>query len=119
MRAGRGMTPAYVGKTNKGFGQECFTPDKLGKYNRCLSTYKRGTPVLFLVTYPRRQGRQNNTHIGDLEVFLIQTGVAANPELLNVQNTKAADWNIIGVLRSGAGKPSAAAGAFRKLMSLD
>jgi hypothetical protein len=31
MRAGRGVTPTYVGKATKTFGQECFTADKLGK----------------------------------------------------------------------------------------
>ena len=119
IRAGRGMTPIYVGKTTKGFAQECFTPHKLEKYIQCLSDYKRGTPVLFFITFPKRQGRQNDNHLGDLERFLIQTGVAENPELLNVQNTKAADWNIIGVLRSRAGKPSISAQAFRRAMSLN
>ncbi len=36
MRAGRGITPTYVGKATKTFKQECFTPDKLGKCNETL-----------------------------------------------------------------------------------
>jgi hypothetical protein len=118
MRAGRGVTPVYVGKTRKNFGAECFEPHKLGKYNQCLADYERGTPILYLLVLPVKRGPRNEAHIKELESFLIQTGVAVNPDLLNVRGTKRADWGITGVLRSGKGRPSDAAAGFRGMMGL-
>ena len=118
MRAGRGITPVYVGKTNRRFLAECFTSDKLTKYNRCLVDYLRGTPVMFFVVLPKKRGVDNKAHIKELEEFLIQAGVAANPDLLNVKGTKKAEWSIIGVLRTGRGKPSQAASSFKNMMKL-
>jgi len=71
------------------------------------------------VVLPVKKGNPNATHIGDLEKFLIQTGLAANPELLNIKGTKAAEWGISGVLRGGKGKQSEAARDFKKFMKLD
>ncbi|MCZ6653866.1 MAG: hypothetical protein O7D91_12670 [Planctomycetota bacterium] len=118
MRAGRGMTPAYVGKATKGFGQECFTPHKLEKYNQCLVDYERGTPILFFLELPNRRGATNVKHVKELESFLVQIGVASNVDLLNVQGTRVAEWSITGVLRGGSGVPSRAAKEFKKLMNL-
>jgi hypothetical protein len=47
--------------------------------------------------------------IRELENFLIQTAVAINPDLLNVQGTKATQWSIHGVVRSAKGAPSQSA----------
>jgi len=93
-----------------------FTPHKLGKYNEGLVEYARGTPVLFLLTPPERRGPPNQGHINELEAFLIQTGVAANEDLLNVQGTGGADWTITGVLRAGQGRPSDSASLFKTMM---
>ncbi len=119
MRAGKGWTAAYVGKATKSFRQEVFAHHKLTRYQQFLVDYQKGTPVLFFVLLPIKKGKTNATHIGDLEKFLIQTGMAANPNLLNIQGTKAADWGINGVLRGGQGKPSKAAKDFRKIMKLE
>ena len=116
IRAGGGITPVYVGKTHGSFAEECFTPHKLGKYNEGLVEYARGTPVLFLLTPPERRGPPNQGHINELEAFLIQTGVAANEDLLNVQGTGGADWTITGVLRAGQGRPSDSASLFKTMM---
>jgi len=118
MRAGRGITPFYVGKACHTFEQECFAPDKINRYNEALVDYTRGSPVLFLVALPIRRGRRNSQAIGELEDFLIQNGVARNPDLLNVKGTRAPIWGIAGVVRSGGGRRSAEAEAFSRMMNI-
>jgi len=116
IRAGGGFTPGYVGKATKSFRQEVFAPHKLAKYQQFLADYIKGTPVLFFLLSPTKKGKPNTKHIANLEQFLIQEGVAANPQLLNVKGTQAEQWGIKGLLRSGQGKPSAAAREFKKIM---
>jgi len=94
MRASRGLTPGYVGIATKGFKGETFTPHKVSKYQQFLADYQKGTPVLFFVVAPRRKGAPNKDHMKQLEDFLIQVGVATNPNLLNVRGTKSAEWGI-------------------------
>lgn len=118
VRAGRGMTPTYVGKATKSFAQECFTADKLGKCNQTLVDYARGTLVMFLISAPAGRGRPAEKQIDLLEDFLIQVGVAANDDLLNVQGTKQEQWSLSGLVRSNQGRPSLAAIAFRAAMKL-
>ncbi len=118
MRAGKGYTPYYVGQATRTFKRELFQPHKLAKYQRALADYHRGTPVLLLVIAPRRKGKANTSHIGQLEDFLIQVAVAANPDLLNIQGTKQERWSIAGVLRSGQGKASNAATALKRALKL-
>lgn len=118
IRAGKGMTPGYVGKATKSFKQEIFEPHKLNKYHEVLVDYLKGTAVFFFIELPVKQGKPNASHIGELEKFLIQTGVAVNPDLVNVKDTKAAEWGIRGVLRSGAGKPSHPASEFKSMFKL-
>jgi len=112
------MSPIYVGEATKGFGQECFTNDKLLKYALGLATYDKGTPVLFFVASLQKKGRVNVKVIDDLEDFLIQNAKAKNPDIVNKKGTKEASWSIRGVVRGGHGKPSAAARAFRSMMGL-
>lgn len=118
IRAGKGWGVGYVGKATKSFKQEVFTDHKVRKYLRFLADYEKGTPVLFFVTHPLKKGATNSTHIGELEDFLIQAGVAANPNLLNIKGTKAEEWGIAGIRRGGKGKPSKAARDFKKLMKI-
>lgn len=118
MRAGRGIVPTYVGEATKGFKQEAFAPDKLGKCNETLVDYERGTLVVFFVVAPQGRGRPAEKQIGLVEAFLQQTGVAANPDLLNVRGTKQAQWSIRGVIRADRGRPSQSAAAFRSAMKL-
>lgn len=115
VRAGGGFSPGYVGKAGRTFRQECFAPHKLAKYQQFLADYGKGTPVLFLLAAEVKKGAPPLNHIQDLESFLIQLGVVANPDLLNVRGTKQAEWSIRGVLRS-QGKPSKAALQFRRMM---
>lgn len=118
-RAGRGITPVYVGRATKTFRQECFAQHKIGKLNTGLLHYKRGTLVLFLLAAERRRGKPNKRAVADLERFLIENALARNDSLLNIQHTKEEkEWCIAGVFRSGKGKPSAAATKFRKALGL-
>ena len=118
IRAGKGLTPTYVGKATRGFKQEAFSPHKLTKYQQSLADYQKGTPILFFVTAPSKKGAPNTAHIGELEKFLIQVALTANPYLLNVKGTKAEQWGIAGVLRGGKGKPSNDARQFKRLVKI-
>lgn len=118
IRAGKGFTPGYVGRATKSFRQEVFAPHKLSKYQQMLADYQRGTPVLFFLVAPMRKGKPNATHVSELEEFLIQVGVAANENLLNIRGTKEENWGVAGVLRSGIGKPSKGARQFKSMMKL-
>lgn len=109
MRAGRGITPDYVGKATRTFKQEVFTNDKLAKYQRSLADYRRGIPVLFFVISQQKVGKPNASIVKELEDYLIQTALSANEHLINVHGTPRERFCIMGVLRSGSGKPSNAA----------
>lgn len=120
VQAGKGIRPYYVGKAEKtSFERECFTVDKIEKYNRCLAD-RRGTPVMFFVALAGRRSKSAREDIAKLEEFLIQTAVTANPELLNKRGTKRPTWSITGVLgpEKGRGKPTDAAVKFRRSMKM-
>jgi len=118
IRAGKGITPIYVGKTARSFLREAFAVHKLEKYQRCLADYRKGTPLLFFLAAPSAKGATNQKVIGELEDFLIQTAISRNPRLLNVKGTKREEWSIAGVVRSGVGKPSQAAKALKRTLGL-
>ena len=115
IRAGRGMRPWYVGQATASFKQEVFAPDKLNKYDQCLRKIGKGSPIMFFVSYPTKQGATNRKHIDELETFLIQTAHVINKDLRNVHGKKEPMWSITGVTRSGKGKPSNSAVTFRNL----
>lgn len=118
IRAGKGFTPGYVGQATKSFKQEAFTHHKLTRYQQFLADRLKGTPVIFFVVAPQKAGATNTSHIGQLEDFLLQAGVAANPHLMNIKGTKLEEWSIAGVIRGGGGKPSQSAKDFRSLMKI-
>ncbi len=120
IRAGRGLTPGYVGKATKSFRQETFAHHKLTRYQQFLIEYKRGTPVIFFVVAPKKKGVPNGKRIVQLESFLLFRlfHVAANHDLLNIRGTKAERWSIVGVIRSSQGKPSASAQLFKQIMKI-
>lgn len=118
LRAGRGFTPLYVGKTMRTFEAECFTDHKLKHYNYALVDYDKGTPVMFFVVYPPKAGKPNAAEVADLEDFLIQVGRRVNPDLRNIKGAKEPTWGIKGVIRSGQGKANAAEKDFRTVFKL-
>jgi hypothetical protein len=118
IRAGRGFRPIYVGKAVKqSFGKECFATHKIGDhYNPALLDTLKGTPVLFFVALPTGRGKPNGKRVADLESFLIQLGVARNPDLSNVRGRSEKQWSIRGVVRGARGKPSASAIALKTML---
>lgn len=118
IRAGKGYAPIYVGKATKGFKQETFTPHKLSKYQQAMVDYSKATPVMFFIVYPRKKGPTNEKQIKKLEEFLIQTSVAANPDLMNIRGIKSQSWSIKGVLRSSKGPPTIDAKELKKTLNI-
>lgn len=118
MRAGRGFRPVYVGKAVKQtFSSECFAAHKTGEhYNPALLDTLKGTPVMFFVALPAGRGKPNAKRIADLESFLIQLGVARNPDLSNIRGRSEKQWSIRGVVRGKRGKPSASAAALKGML---
>ena len=117
MRSGGGITPAYVGKATKSFGQECFTSHKLGKCNEILADYSRGSLVLFL--FESAPGKRPPTYQIDLlENFLIQSALSVNDDLLNIKKTKQESWSIRGIIRSKGSKASKSAKAASSMLGL-
>ncbi len=118
VRAGKGYTPLYVGKTTKSFEKECFADHKLNHYHRALSEYGKGTPVIFFVYLDRPKGATNRKEIGEVEEFLIQIGRTINEGLRNIKSSTLPEWGIKGVIRGGKGKSSSDSKNFKKLMKL-
>lgn len=117
-KASKGYKPVYAGKATKSFKQEVFTPHKLNHFNTGLGHQKKGTPVLFFVCLNKTSGAVSKSAIDEAETYLIQAGLAANADLLNDKKTKVATWSINGIVRSKAGKPSAAACELRKCIKV-
>lgn len=119
IKSGRGLQPIYVGKATKTFKQETFNPSNKHKYHNGFSQYGRGTPVMYFVTHPKQKGKTNGKLIAEIEDFLIQAGVAKNPDIQNLKGTSKPKWSIKGVVRSGAGKPSQPEVDFSKLFGIN
>jgi hypothetical protein len=118
LRAGKGYTPWYVGKTKKqNFQKECFATYQLGKYNQALFG-RNGSPVMFFVAPGGNKNVLPKEVISEMERFLIQQGHYENPKILNKANARHPEWGIKGVLRSGQGQPNSDAKAFRRMMGL-
>ena len=49
VKAGRGITPWYVGQSKTGFKNECFATTKINHYHDVINVTSRGTPVLILL----------------------------------------------------------------------
>lgn len=114
----RGLTPIYVGQAAKTFKQETFNPPNKHKYQDGFSEYGKGTPLMFFIVHPDQKGRRNEKQIAEIEDFLIQAGVAKNPNIQNVRGAQRPKWSIQGVIRSGKGKRSKGETAFRRLFDL-
>src|SRR5580658_6073510 len=101
IRAGKGITPVYIGKATKNFKQECFAPSKIAyHYGPALLEYKKGRPALFLVVLKRTKGKVNKRAIAKVELFLIQNAMKKNSDLSNIKGKREERWSIGGVIRS-------------------
>jgi hypothetical protein len=113
------LQPIYVGKAAKtSFRQETFNAGNKHKYHNGFSEYCKGRPLMFFVVRSTRKGKTSGSLIKEIEDFLIQAGVAKNPNLQNVIGTQEPRWRIKGVIRSGVGKRSHSQVQFRTLFDL-
>jgi hypothetical protein len=119
IRAGKGITPLYVGKATRSFRQECFNAGNRYKFSSGLADYSKGTPVLYFVRHPQQRGKTNAKQIGEIENFLIQNAVIRNPDLQNVHGRQKPKWSIRGVIRSGKGKPTGAESEIKRILGLN
>ena len=118
MKAGKGYTPWYVGKSVKPtwtIVEEALWPDKVNKYNRLVAE-KKGTPMLFIIPALTEGGRfckrtQNGLPAVDfVEQWLIGQALNKNPELLNVHYARfLGNLHVPGMINPKPGKPSPAA----------
>lgn len=118
MRAGRGFTPWYVGRTSKGFEKEIFTPHKVVKYQRIFADQVTGTPVLFFVAKPGRPNVVPAPVLREAEKELIAIAYRCNPALENKQHAKARAWSSRGVIGGRAGRPTGSAAAFGTMLGI-
>lgn len=106
LQNGKNITPWYVGKATKTFGQEVMSIDKRYKYEICFNKHK-GTSYLFLITLKTKtdryaKGQQHGRIITWLEDILIYQAFLRNRELINDKKTSFIRKVIIpGFLSSG------------------
>ena len=118
MKAGKGYTPWYVGKSVKPtwtIVEEALSSEKENKYNHLIAE-KKGTPMLFLVPalteggkFCKRTGKELPA-VDFLEQWLIGQALNKNPDLLNVHYAQfLKNLYVPGIFNPKPGKPTAAA----------
>ena len=90
MRAGKGMTPWYVGQSKGCFKLEVFAKSKQAHYNAVRGNYKKGKPMMFLVIRLTKGGRLMKGKLPEpeanyVERFLISEAFQKNPDLMNIK----------------------------------
>ncbi len=117
----QGIVPQDVGLTLKRFDREVFNRSNLVKYRTAMGQSGRIKPVLFLVVPPSEahvDKTVSETYIGELETFLIQAGMARNPDFTNVKGARRPRWVIRGVTGREPRTLTDAAKSFRKVMGI-
>ncbi len=113
VRAGRGITPWYVGQSKGAFEKECFAYQKQAIYRDVMDDTAKGTPVLFLIARVTPKGRLSKSvsqrEADFIERKLIHDATNANSNLKNIHNATLVKTLVIpGVLNSPKGKRSEA-----------
>lgn len=116
IKASKGYTPWYIGKTKRSFSRECFDNDKLVYYMDAMAD-KNGTPVMFFLAV-KKPGPLHRV-IGRVENHFIQTGFLRNPDLKNKRGKAEQIWGIKGVIQGGQGNHGKGALEFKKLFGLN
>jgi hypothetical protein len=108
VKAGKGITPVYVGKAAaQTFKKEAFADHKLARhYNPSLLDYKRGSPIVFFVAHPISKGPVNKVLIDQIESALIEVASIKNPDLSNDLKVPNPKWRIRGMIRGRKGEAS-------------
>ena len=96
IRAGQGWKPWYVGQSKTGFAKEVFTNSKQDYYTEVHESYKKGTPMMFLITRLTKGGKFMTGTLGKneanyVEQFFIIRAYRKNSNLKNVKGVKIAD----------------------------
>jgi hypothetical protein len=124
IRAGKGFTPWYVGKTEKqSFQDRIWQGGHFMDFNHVLCGNK-GTPVVFLLAWKTRKGnfrkatkRKSSGSISSLEEMLIGTCLQRNSELLNRKLVKYKAMHVPGYLNEKPGARSSEAKALARLLN--
>ena len=120
-----GEKPWYVGKAEKqSFEKECFSSDKLLKYNEVLDSKDIGKPRLTLIVKytPKdklsKPSPSSKSDIQYLEEKLIVRCLQRNKDLINVKNTKLEKEMVVeGLMNTPRGRGNAKeVQAFKKLI---
>ena len=128
MRAGKGIKPWYVGRTNRqSLLSESFHETKLVQYNDVILEQKKGTPVLFFIPVLTTDGKHYRTNrnyrtvepaINFLEIWLIGEALKANKDLLNKKSTKMLrELHVAGIFNSKQGEASKSSQALRQTLN--
>jgi len=123
IRAGRGVLPWYVGKSEKtSFLKECFQPHKLKHYNNCIAS-RKGTPLLTLIPKLTASGNfaepngNDQKGISTLEKMMIGACLQKNKKLVNARDTKLfRDMVVPGYLNTPQGGVTNGVKEFKKLI---
>jgi len=123
IKAGRGMTPWYVGRSTTGFKRECFQAPKQNTYQNAYNEIRRGKPVLVLVARMTQTGRLSRGTLEKREADFVETTLmhrawSRNPRLKNVNGLAIArQLTIPGLLNPEPGAPSRGAQLLRATLS--
>lgn len=126
VRAGRGIRPWYVGKTDRtGFKAEVFQPHKLLLYGDVLRGRRRGTALLYYIARQTPSGRlmkkkaTENKVISRLEEMMIGTSLLRNSNLANKKATKHfREMRVPGYMNESAGARSREAKQLARLLGV-
>lgn len=112
------ISPYYVGKASKTFGQECFAADKINKYNIILHRKTHGRPIMIIVRARPSKGKFNATALRALELYLIELAYVANDDIQNVHGIPKPLFEIAGVHSHKAGPTSGVLKVFLKAFKI-
>ncbi|GAB6112554.1 hypothetical protein [Desulfomicrobium salsuginis] len=123
IRAGKGVRPWYVGKSDKaGFFKECFQPHKIKHYDNCIAA-RKCTPLLTFIpkftqaNYFAQPNGNPQKDISSLEKMLIGACLQKNKDLVNVRDTKIfRDMVVHGYLNTPQGGVANNVKEFKKLI---
>ncbi len=125
IRAGRGVRPWYVGKTEAAFKKEVFQDHKFRLYWEALRERRKGTALLYFIAKHTPQGRlaksSKNGHssVGTLEELLIGTCLLRNAQLVNKKATKHfREIQVPGYMNESAGARSRKAKSLAQLLGV-
>ncbi len=119
IRAGKGITPWYVGKTERSFKNECLNGTNIGNFNRVLKN--KGAPLLFLIARrtPEKFGfAKPHSEILDLEKLIMHTAFFKNSGMLNIRELRLLrSTSVPSLVNTPRRKPTTDEKALRKALS--